>query len=309
LLLDDYQLRLLFACAHPDLSPKAQVVITLKYVVNLRVDAIGKILAMSLDGVDKLLVRARQQIRDENILLQEPRADLLKPRLNSVHKVLYLIFNEGYKSSSGKELVREDLCEEALITTKSLLETPLANKDTAALYSLMLFNSARFASRFSAAGELLDLENQDRSTWSKDLIMLACNYLQQSQTKNLSTYHIEASIAYMHCTATDFKSTHWNTISNLYAQLFRKNQNPFVEMNYAISLYYAGQKASAFAILNRIAEHPFFNRYYLLNATLGKLYLLEGEREKALNFLTLAHQQATFVKEKDFIQGLINSLS
>jgi RNA polymerase sigma-70 factor (ECF subfamily) len=173
----------------------------------------------------------------------------------------------------------------------------------------MLFNSARLASRFSAAGELLDLENQDRATWNRDLITLACNYLQQSKTENLSTYHIEASIACLHCTAIDFKSTQWNTISNLYAQLLRKNQNPFVELNYAISLYYAGQKASAFTILNRIAEHPFFNRYYLLNATLGKLYLLEGECEQALNFLTMAHQQTTFAKEKDFIQGLINSLS
>lgn len=103
--LDDQQLKLLFACAHPDLSPKVQVVITLKYVVNLRVEAIAKILAMTIDGVDKLLLRARQKIKDEKILLEEPDPAAFQLRLPSVHKILYLIFNEGYKTSWGKEIL------------------------------------------------------------------------------------------------------------------------------------------------------------------------------------------------------------
>ncbi|HEY2350750.1 MAG TPA: sigma-70 family RNA polymerase sigma factor, partial [Puia sp.] len=147
-ILDDHQLKLLFACAHPDLAPKTQVVITLKYVINLKVEAIAKSLGMSIDGVDKLLVRARQKIRDEKIILEEPAADELKSRLPSVHKVIYLIFNEGYKSSAGNELLREELCEEALLINKSLLDSSLVNSDTKALQALMLFNSARFKSRF-----------------------------------------------------------------------------------------------------------------------------------------------------------------
>src|SRR5579863_9863567 len=118
--LDDEQLVLLFACAHPDLAPKVQVVITLKYVVNLKVEAIARILGLTIDGVDKMLFRARQKIRDERILFVAPAAASLIPRIHSVHKVLYLIFNEGYKSSWGKELVREGLCEEALIMTRAL---------------------------------------------------------------------------------------------------------------------------------------------------------------------------------------------
>ena len=114
-MLDDYQLKLLFACAHPDLSPKTQVVITLKYVINLKVDAIAQLLGMTIDGVDKLLLRARQKIRDEKIILEEPHPDALKQRLSIVHKIIYLSFNEGYKSSGGKEMIRQELCEEALI--------------------------------------------------------------------------------------------------------------------------------------------------------------------------------------------------
>ena len=217
--IDDHQLKLLFACAHPDLSPKVQVVITLKYVINLKAEAIAKILAMTIDGVDKLLVRARQKIKDENILLEEPHISALKFRIPIVHKILYLIFNEGYKSSWGKQLIREELCEDALLMTKVLLESNTGNKETAALYALMLFNAARFRSRFSLSGELLDLEEQDRSLWNNDMIMLACDFLERSRGDNISSYHYEASIAYLHCTAKDFYATDWVTITRLYLQL------------------------------------------------------------------------------------------
>ncbi len=274
--INDPQLKLLFACAHPDLSPKVQVVITLKYVVNLKVEAIAKILAMTIDGVDKLLVRARQKIRDEKILLEEPELSALTSRVPIVHKIIYLVFNEGYKSSWGKELVREELCEEALLMNRALLNSNIGNKETAALHALMLFNAARFKSRFGASGELLDLEEQDRSLWNKDLILLGCDFLKQAGGEIISPYHYEASIAYLHCTAKSFDSTDWQTITNLYFQLLENNPNPFVELNYAIALYYSGKKQKAIKILNALQQNPFINQYYLLNATLGKINFLEG---------------------------------
>src|SRR5688500_1076089 len=193
-ILDDYQLKLLFACAHPDLSPKIQVVITLKYVTNLKVEAIAKILGMTIDGVDKLLLRARQKIKNEKILLEEPSASALRSRLSIVHKILYLIFNEGYKASWGKELIREELCEEALMMTHILIDSDLGDSETKALYALMLFNSARFKSRFDSSGQLLDLEKQNRSLWNTELILLAADYLQRSRGEHLSSYHLEACI-------------------------------------------------------------------------------------------------------------------
>lgn len=306
--LDDQTLKLMFACAHPDLTPKMQVVITLKYVTNLKVEAISKILGMTIDGVDKLLLRARQKIKDEKILLEEPIPDLLKPRLNIVHKILYLIFNEGYKSSWGKEILREELCEEALLMVKSLIDNQLGNAETKALYALMLFNSARFKSRFGPNGELLELEKQDRILWNKELILLATDFLLKSREESPSAYHLEASIAYMHSSAPTFTGTDWRTISKLYKKLLRDNPNPFIELNFAIASFYAGEKERAFEILHQLHRHPILHQYYLLNATLGKLHRLEGNDRTARQFLQQAVGQTNFKAEKDLIQKMIADL-
>jgi RNA polymerase sigma-70 factor (ECF subfamily) len=306
-ILNDYQLKLLFACAHPDLSPKSQVAITLKYVINLKVDAIAQLLGMTIDGVDKLLLRARQKIKDEKIILEEPHPEDLARRLPIVHKIIYLSFNEGYKSSGGKEIIREELCEEALILNKSLIDSGLGNADTLALHALMLFNSARFASRFTPAGELVDLENQDRTLWNQDLLIMGRHFLTRSESESISNYHLEAAIAHIHCSAETFADTDWKTIAALYARLLTGNRNPFIELNYAIALYYAGKKESAFHILSELQHHSFLNQYVALNMTLGKLHLLENNKEQARQFLVLAASQARFEKEKDFIQKLIDN--
>lgn len=306
--IDDQQLKLLFACAQPDFSPKVQVVITLKYVVNLKVEAIAKILAMTIDGVDKLLLRARQKIRDEKILFTEPDIFFLKYRIPIVHKIIYLIFNEGYKSSWGKEIIREELCEDALLMNKALLESGIGNKETAALHAMMLFNAARFKARFGNLGELLDLEQQDRSLWNRELILYASKFMSDSQDGPISSYHYEAAIAYLHCMAKDFKSTDWISISKLYHQLLENSPNPFVEMNYAIALYYSGQKQKSLDILHQLQQKPFLNQYYLLNAALGKINLLEGNYSKARIYFTKTLQQTDSQSEKDYVQKLVDGM-
>lgn len=306
--LDDQQLKLLFACAHPDLSPKAQIVITLKYVVNLRVETIAKVLGMSIDAVDKLLLRARQKIKDEKIILEEPHPQALKQRLAIVHKIIYLTFNEGYKSSGGKEILREDLCEEALLLNKGLLASNLGNKETKALHALMLFNCARFKSRFAASGELLDLENQDRSLWNQDLMQLGHDFLSQSRSELVSKYHLEAAIACLHCAAKSFDTTDWKTIAGLYVRLLHLNTNPFVELNYAIALFYAGEKETAFKILNTLRQHAVLSQYYLLNMALGKFHQMEGDNYLAKQFLQKAWHQTNAAQEKDFINKMIDKL-
>jgi RNA polymerase sigma-70 factor (ECF subfamily) len=306
--LDDQSLKLLFACAHPDLSPKVQLVITLKYVANLKVEAIAGSLAMTIDGVDKLLLRARQKIKDEKILLEEPAPQALNARLASVHKVIYLIFNEGYKSSWGTEILREELCEEALLINKALLDSTLGNEETMALHALMLFSSARFRSRFGPSGELIDLENQDRTLWNKELIALASRYLHQSRSDTVSTYHLEASIACLHCMAESFHTTNWKTIAALYAQLLHGTPNPFIALNHAIALYHAGEKSQSFDILHDLQRHPFLGQYYLLNTALGKFHHLEGNDATAKEYLLKAQRQTSFEKEKAFIQKMIDRI-
>lgn len=304
---EDQQLKMLFTCANPDLPPKSQVVITLKYLANLKVEAIARLLGMTVDGVDKILVRARQKIKSQNLLRETTDSSALKSRLPTVHKVIYLIFNEGYRSSWGKEMIREELCEEALILNHSLLKSSLPNKETLALHALMLFNSARIKSRFDSDGEIVELEKQDRSLWNADLIALATGFLNRAKDEVISTYHIEASIAYLHCAASSFELTDWPLIVGLYEQLLHDNPNPFVEMNYAIALFFAGKTKHSFEILNQLKQHTFLHEHFLLTATLGKLHLLKGDRDRAKEFLLCAYEQTSFAVEKNLIKRLINA--
>ena len=301
---DDRKLQLLFACSHPRLSAKMQVVITLKYVANLKTESIAKALGITIDGVDKILTRAKQRIRMENIFLKEPTPQQLKIRLPAVHKIIYLIFNEGYKASSGKEIIRQELCEESLIMTKALLDNHISNSDTAALYALLLFNAARLNARITSAGELSDLEEQDRALWNKDLIALGSYYLNQSECENVSSYHYEAAIACLHCHAKSFVDTDWATITQLYKQLLLNNPNPFIELNYAIALYYDSQKQKAFDALHGL-QQTFLDQSYLLHAALGKLYWQEGEYYKSNLHLTKALSLTNFQVEKDFVKKML----
>lgn len=303
---DDEQLRLLFACAHPDLAPKVQVVITLKYVINLKVATIASLLGMTIDGADKLLLRARQKIKDEKILLVTPAPAAMAKRLPIVHKIIYLIFNEGHTSAEGKTLLREELCEEALILNKAILDSHMGNIDSCALYALMLLNAARFKARFDDNGELLDLEQQDRSLWNQDLIRLGAYYFQQSKGEQLSSYHFEAYIAYLHSTAPSFADTDWKTIAQLYKHLL---PNPFVELNYAIALYYAGEQDSAFEKLFALQRSPFMNSYYLLNATLGKLFMQKGDHAQAAVYYSKTLTQTRSAAEANYIRKMLSKLN
>lgn len=302
---DDRKMYLLFACAHPRLSSKMQVVITLKYVANLRGESLARALGMTVDGIDKVLLRAKNLIRMENIFLKEPTPQQLKTRLPIVHKIIYLIFNEGYRAGSGKDIIREDLCEEGLIMTKSLLDNHICNGDTAALYSLLLFNAARLGARLTMSGELLDLDEQDRTLWDSDLIALGHYYFSQSQVMGeISSYYYEAAIAYLHTHAISFAATDWATITQLYSKLLHGNPNPFISLNYAIALYHDGQKLSAFAVLEGLRK-TFLEQYYLLHAALGKLYLLEGEYDKSNFHLNKALSLTSFQAEKDYVKKML----
>jgi len=301
---DDAKMQLLFACSHPRLSAKVQVVITLKYVANLKTESIAKALGITTDGIDKILARAKQRIRMENIFLREPTQEQLKKRLPTVHKVIYLIFNEGYKASSGKEIIRQELCEESLIMTKSLLDNHICNSDTPALYALLLFNAARINARITPAGELLDLGEQDRALWNDDLIALGTYYLNQSKCENVSSYHYEAAIAYLHSHAKSFGDTDWASITRLFEQLLQNTPNPFIELNYAIALYYDSQKQKAFDVLHDL-QQTFLDRSYFLHAALGKLYWQEGEYYKSDLHLTKALSLTNFQAEKDFVKKML----
>ncbi len=197
----DAQLLMLMACCHPHITPKTQVVLALKYVANLKVEDIAQQFGVEMDAIEKMLYRARQKIKSEALMLSASRDGYSDERLSVVHKVIYLIFNEGYKQSGEKIGQGKIMCEDALTLNKFLFDSPLCNSETKALQALMLFNIARFGTRFDAQGRAVELEYQDRSLWDSSLIQLAHRLLIASENSTFSPYHLEAAIAFVHCAA------------------------------------------------------------------------------------------------------------
>jgi RNA polymerase sigma factor (sigma-70 family) len=275
----DAQLLMLMACCHPDLTPKSQVVLALKYVANIKVESIALQFGVELDAIEKMLYRARQKIKSESLILSANLNGYFKERLSVVHKVIYLIFNEGYKQSGEKISDGKMMCEDALILNKFLIDSPLCNPETKALQALMLFNMARFETRFDAFGNAVELEYQDRSHWDGSLIRLAHRLLVESEDSSFSPYHLEASIAWAHCTALKFEDTDWTAICKYYEALLKIYPSPFAEINYAVALQYNHQNEKAFRILMDLHRNPYFNKLPLLTISIRKYYERLAKKE------------------------------
>lgn len=276
----DAQLQMLLACCHPHLAPKTQVVLALKYVANLKVENIALQLGERFDAIEKMLYRARQKIKGDALILSGNYEVCSEERLSIVHKVIYLIFNEGYKQSGKRINQGRMLCEEALLLNKSLSGSSLCNSETKALYALMLFNAARFDSRFDGDGSAIELEYQDRSLWDRSLINLANISLMESEDSTFSPYHLEASIACMHCAAQKFEDTNWDAICKYYEVLLKIYPSPFAEINYAVALQYNKQDEKAFRILMDLRQNPYYSDLPILSTSIRKYDERKGIREK-----------------------------
>jgi RNA polymerase sigma factor (sigma-70 family) len=268
----DAQLRMLMACCHPHMTPKTQIVLALKYVANLKVENIALQFGAKPDAIEKMLYRARQKIKSESLILSTRLYDCSVKRLSVMHKVIYLIFNEGYKQSAKKISQGKIMCEDALMLNKFLLDSPLSNPETKALQALMLFNVARFNARFDAQGNAVELEYQDRTLWDQSLIQLACFLLTESEDSIFSPYHLEAAIACVHCAARKFEDTDWEAICKYYDALLKVYPSPFAEINYAVALQYNHQNDKAFRILMDLQRNPYFNKLPILDLTIRKYF-------------------------------------
>lgn len=256
------RLRLLFAACHPDFRPKARIILTLKTLGGLRTHEIAAALNMKEDAVRKSLNRTRDHIIKKNIPLHVPYAFQSHERLENVHQVLYLMFNEGYNATSGPEVLRRELCLEAMRHTASLLnDRQMPHSATSALYALMLFNVARFDSRTAEDGSLVELADQDRELWDREIIREGVSYfLKAKAAKPWSRYHYEAAIASLHATAISFDTTDWRGIVRLYNEYLEvAGDSPFVRLNKALALHYSGNTKVAIEELKAIAgidSHP-----------------------------------------------------
>jgi|HubBroStandDraft_6_1064221.scaffolds.fasta_scaffold131377_1 RNA polymerase sigma factor (sigma-70 family) len=268
----DAQLRMLIACCHPHLTPKMQVVLALRYAANLKVENIALQFGTEPDAIEKMLYRARQKIRSESLILSIDGVIYPKERLSVVHKVIYLIFNEGYKQPGDKISQGRMMCEDALTLNKFLFDSPLCNSETKALQALMLFNIARFDTRFDEDGKAVELEHQHRGNWNASLIKLANQLLAASEDSFFSPYHLEAAILCVHCAAKKFEDTDWATICKYYEVLLKIYPNPFAEINYAVALQYNHQNEKAYRILMDLHRNPYFNKLPILEISIRKYF-------------------------------------
>lgn len=300
----DNQLRLLFACCHPVLSPKAQLVLILKNLCGLKVEEVGKALLMTSDAVTKMLSRSKKTLVEEHVQLQVPFLLRSHERLNIVHTAIYLMFNEGYSATGGDVVIRKDLCIESMRLIKSILEIKsVRNHDTFALFALMCFHTARFEARVGTAGEIIELEQQDRLHWDRDLISVGVQYLRQAHdTNKITRFILEAAIASVHSIAEKFELTNWTVIVGLYDRLAALQSTPFVDLNRAVAIYYAAGPEDALNALSNSNHLSWLKNYYLYYAVLGKIYTTLKRNVEATKAYEKALSLTTLRAEQDFLR-------
>jgi RNA polymerase sigma factor (sigma-70 family) len=301
----DSQLRMMFACSHPSLKEEDQVAFTLKTVSGFGVTEISHALMTNEATVQKRLYRAKQFLKENNIALEIPAGNELTERLDIVYTVLYLLFNEGYNSSKADELIRKDLCAEAMRLCFLLSEHKTGNRPaTFALLALMCFHASRFESRVDEDNSIILLQHQDRNSWNKELISQGYQFLHHSsQGEQLTVYHLESAIAAEHCLAVTFEDTNWPRMLKLYDLLLIEKRTPMVILNRAIVLARMQQVPVAIQeIWNIDGIDTLLPTQYIFSAVLGDLYLQLGEEHNAKKFLQQAHDLTTSLAEKKLIR-------
>ncbi len=270
--LKDDRLRLMFACCHPHISQESQTALALKTLCGFSPAEIAKAFLTTEAAVAKRLTRARQCIQEAKIPFAIPSGDELAPRLEGVLQTIYLLFNEGYKASSGETLIRKELCEEAIGLATILCGQPIGNQPRIhALLALMLFNAARFSARTDSHGNLLRLQEQDRSAWDKSMIARGMFHLAQSAAgEELSAFHLQAGIAACHCAAPDYESTDWRQILALYDRLMTVDDSPVIALNRAVAVAHVDGPAAGMEAVNAIRNRRSLDDYYLLYAVLAE---------------------------------------
>jgi RNA polymerase sigma-70 factor (ECF subfamily) len=301
--IEDSQLRMMFACCHPRLAREDQLALTLKALCGFGNAEIARALLVGEETVKKRLQRATRDLIDHQIALDPPPAEELPGRLDGVHQVLYLLFNEGYSSSEGETAIRADLCEDAarlchLLSSDRRFGTPA----THALMALMLFHAARLESRLDQRGSVLLLEEQDRGRWDQRLIRRAQESLVRSaEGRVISAFHLEAAIAGHHCMAKSFAETEWPAILRLYDALLTLQRSPVYLLNRAIVVARIDGPRAGIRALEEAGRDPALRHYHLFDATLGELYRCAGDLALARQHFEAARRKTTSPFDREII--------
>jgi len=306
--LDDDRLRLIFTCCHPSLAPEAQVALTLREVCGLTTEEIARSFLVTPATLAQRIVRAKAKIQETPIPYEVPRPQELPERLGAVLQVIYLVFNEGYSAAAGAEVTRAELTGEAIRLGRLLAELQ-PEPEVLGLLALMLLQGSRRAARTSATGELILLEDQDRSLWNREQIGEGVALVEKAlKSRRFGSYTLQAAIAAVHAEAESVAATDWRQIVALYNQLARIQPSPVVQLNRAVAIAMRDGPEVGLTHIDAVLEHGELKNYYLAHSAradmcrrLGRTDEAKSSYEKAL---TLTQQGP----ERQFLQERIRQL-
>ena len=305
---EDDRLRLIFTCCHPALAPDAQVALTLREVCGLTTEEIARAFLTPAPTLAQRIVRAKAKIRDARIPYQVPAEAELPERLDAVLRVIYLVFNEGYAASSGASLTRHELSTEALRLGRLIVEM-LPEPEARGLLALMMLHESRRAARASTSGDLILLEDQDRSLWDRDRIAEGVRLVQQAlSSRRFGPYTIQAAIAAVHAEAPNAAATDWEEIVGLYDVLLAADASPVIELNRAVAVAMRDGPAAGLALIEAILDRGDLLDYRLAHAARAELCRRLGRTAKARASYERALALARQEPERRFLERRLAEL-
>jgi RNA polymerase sigma-70 factor (ECF subfamily) len=306
--IEDDRLRLIFTCCHPALAPDAQVALTLREVCGLTTEEIAQAFLSAAPTLAQRIVRAKAKIRDAHIPYQVPEPNELAGRLDSVLRVIYLVFNEGYSASSGQSLTRVDLSGEAIRLGRLLVDL-LPEPEAIGLLALMLLHESRRAARATPTGEIVLLADQDRALWNRDQIREGSALVTRAlESRRIGPYALQAAIAAVHAEAATPAVTDWDEIVGLYDVLLRADPSPVIELNRAVAVAMRDGPAAGLALIDAILARGDLQDYHLAHAARADLCRRLGKTNEARASYARAIALARQEPERRFLERRVADL-
>ncbi|MEE9432462.1 MAG: sigma-70 family RNA polymerase sigma factor [Melioribacteraceae bacterium] len=305
----DEQLKMMFVCCHSSISENSQIALILKILCGFSIAEIANAFFSTNETINKRLVRGRKQLRENKVSFEIPQN--INENLTIILRTIYLLFNEGYSPSNKNEIIRYDLCLEAIRLTEIIISSKYIKEkaDSYALIALMYLNISRFESRTNKDNSLIEMDKQDRNKWNKELIAKGIHNLNLGISENkVSSYHILAAISANHCTAQTFEQTNWKEILSLYDKLLLLQNSPIIELNRCVALSKIKGNEVAINELLNLNSNSDIGNYYLFQSTIAEFYKLENKIDLAIKHFNKAISLSANKRDKDFLEKKLKEL-